>query len=198
MIKRQSEKLDETSEPSTKLAASKSNNIRQSPYINSEEENENLESPELELDPNLNPLEAARTRGPDRNWEEKIRNIVVRSPKIPSPESQKERIAWILGILDSEKAEPEPEQVSEALRWLDELGSLIPDHNQFVASNFGHYYPAWKEMLKGVKRRSAQTVLSWLKSGFKPKWEGTKNAKKDKKQIVESMLQRVVGNQGVA
>lgn len=53
-------------------------------------------------------------------------------------------------------------------------------------------------MLKGVKRRSARTVLSWLKSGFKPKWEGTKNAKKDKKQIVESMLRRVVGNQGVA
>lgn len=70
MIKRQSEKPDETSEPSMKLAASKSDDIPQSPYINFEEENENLDSPELELDPNLDPLEAARTRGPDRNWKE--------------------------------------------------------------------------------------------------------------------------------
>jgi hypothetical protein len=108
----------------------------------------------------------------------KILRTQVRSPNVPTEEQQKERIVRTLRILDSEKPEPTPEQVSEALNWLENLDSLIPNHNEFVALNFSHFYPAWKELLKGVKRKSAKTVLSWLKSGFKPKFAGTTHAKK--------------------
>jgi hypothetical protein len=147
--------------------------------------------PEIELDPEFDPIVPSPTH-PDVDWKGQIRSVEVRKPKIPSPEEQKDRISWILGLLDSEKPEPEPWQVEESLNWLSNLESLIPDHNDFVASSFHHFFPAWKELLRGVNRKSARSVLSWLKSGFKPKFAGTEQAKSSKREIVESMLKRVV------
>jgi hypothetical protein len=46
-------------------------------------------------------------------------------------------------------------------------------------------------LLKGVNRKSARKVLSWLKAGFKPKFARTSQAKQSKRLIVESMLRRV-------
>lgn len=129
---------------------------------------------------------------PDSDWERQTRSIQVRQPKIPSAEEQRKRITTILGILDSEKANPDPGQVEESQEWLSGLESRIPDHNEFTASSFQLFYPAWKELLKGVDRRSAKSVLSWLKSGYKPKFSGTEQAKSSKREIVESMLRRVV------
>jgi hypothetical protein len=95
-------------------------------------------------------------------------------------------------MLDSEKPEPDPHQVEESLNWLSNLESSIPDHNEFVALSFQHFLPAWKELLKGANRKSARSILSWLKTGFKPKFSGTDQAKPSKREIVESMLRRVV------
>jgi hypothetical protein len=145
--------------------------------------------PEIDLEED--PMEKNPTSGPDETWEEKIRSIKVRIPDIPSAEEQQKRIAWILGMLDSEQHEPTAEQVSESLLWLENLESFIPDHNEFVASNFSHFYPAWKELLKGVNRKSARSVLSWLKSGFKPKFAGTQSAKPKKREKVTAMLRKV-------
>jgi hypothetical protein len=81
---------------------------------------------ESEIDLILDTLEEQTESGPDPAWEEKVKGVRVRTPNIPSAEQQKERIAWILGLLDSEKPEPEPEQVTEALHWLENLDSLFP------------------------------------------------------------------------
>lgn len=147
--------------------------------------------PELELDPETDPIVPSPSYL-DSEWERQIKSIQVRKPSIPPPEEQKDRILWILGLLDSEKPEPEPWQVEESLNWLSNLESIIPDHNEFVASSFQHFYPAWKELLKGVHRKSARSVLSWIRSGFNPKFAGTEQAKPEKREIVESMLRRVV------
>jgi hypothetical protein len=149
--------------------------------------------PEPEIDdPRLDPLEKSNESIPGPEWERRIWNLKVRTPSFPSPQEQQKRVEQILEILDAERPEPESWQVEQAQWWLDNMGSLIPDHEQFVASSFQHYYPTWKELLKGVNRKSATTVLSWLKGGFEPKFAGTGHAKQSKKQIVESMLRRVV------
>jgi hypothetical protein len=99
---------------------------------------EDIQEPEVELDPSTDPIINTLTY-PSLEWEEQIRKIEVRRPNIPSPESQKERVEWVLNVLESEKLEPDPEQIEESLRWLSELESLIPDYNRFVACNFHHF-----------------------------------------------------------
>jgi hypothetical protein len=152
---------------------------------------EEVSDSETEIDPVNDPI-VPDSNYPDTGWEQQIRGIKVREPKIPSEEEQRSRMAWVLSLLDSEKSEPDSSQVEEASRWLTNLESIIPDHNEFVASNFYHFFPAWKELLKGANRKSARSVLSWLKNGFKPKFGGTEQAKPSKREIVESMLRRVV------
>jgi hypothetical protein len=82
--------------------------------------------------------------------------------------------------------------VKQALDWIDNIQSPIPDHENFVASSFQHFYPAWEELLKGVKRKSARTVLSWIRKGFKPKFAGTEKEKSSKREVVIAMLRKVV------
>jgi hypothetical protein len=76
--------------------------------------------------------------------------------------------------------------------WIGDMQSINPKYEEFVASNFQHCYPAWKQLLKGVKRKSAKKVLSWIKKGFKPKFAGTDGAKPAKREVVVAMLQKVV------
>jgi hypothetical protein len=52
-------------------------------------------------------------------------------------------------------------------------------------------------LLKGVKRKSARAVLSWVKRGFKPRFAGTERAKPTKKEIVVAMLRRVVAGEEI-
>jgi hypothetical protein len=104
--------------------------------------------PEIELDPESDPIVPSPIY-PDSDWERQIKSVEVRKPKIPSPEEQKDRILWVLGLLNSEKPEPEPWQVEESLNWLSNMKSLIPDHNDFVATSFHHFYPAWKDYYGG-------------------------------------------------
>jgi hypothetical protein len=121
-----------------------------------------------------------------------IRAIKVRKPKVPSPEEQKQRVRWILGVLDNESEEPTEAQVQEAIGWIEHMQSLVPDHEKLTASSFQHFYPAWEELLKGVGRKSARAVLSWVKKGFKPRFAGTEKADPAKREIVIAMLRKVV------
>jgi hypothetical protein len=150
-----------------------------------------LGEPEPEIDVETDPLSMNRSDKPDRNWEGMIRSLKVRKPKTPSDQEQRERICWILEILNSEGENPSKEQLEEALNWIQNIKDWIPNHEEFVASNFSHYYPAWEELLKGVKRKSARAVLSWVRTGFKPRFVGTQNAKPAKKKIVMAMLRKV-------
>jgi hypothetical protein len=94
--------------------------------------------------------------------------------------------------LDAESPEPSEQQVQEAHKWLDDIQNLVLNYENFVAANFYHFYPAWEELLGKVKRKSAQNVLSWIKTGVKSKFCGTKEAKSAKREIVVAMLRKVV------
>jgi hypothetical protein len=110
-----------------------------------EEDGEGYPEPEPEIDPNLDPLQKSGELLPGPEWEKHIRSLKVRTPNFPSPEEQQQRVKQILEILDTEGTEPEPWQVEQAKRWLDELESLIPNHEKYVASSFNHCYAAWKD-----------------------------------------------------
>jgi hypothetical protein len=121
-----------------------------------------------------------------------ICSIKTRTPELPNADDQRKRVRWILSLIDSSKGEPSAAQVRETTEWLQSIRSHIPDHNQFVASSFQLFYPAWEELFKGVKRKSAKTVLGWIRRGYKPKFAGTAGAKPAKREIVVAMLRKVV------
>jgi hypothetical protein len=156
------------------------------------EDEEGLRESEPEIDIQTDPFQTQCEAGQQTGWEDEIRSIQTREPKPPGSEEQRIRIREIIALLNSETSEPTEQQVREALEWIRCMQSINPNHEKFVAANFQHYYPAWHELLKGVKRKSARSVLSWIKKGFKPRFKGTKDAKKSKREIVVGMLRKVV------
>jgi hypothetical protein len=117
--------------------------------------------PEIELD--CDPFEMSPS-GPDEDWVRMIRLIKPRKAEFPSADAQRNRMRELLKTLDKEPPEPSEELVKEAQDLLERIDSLIPNHERFVASGFSHCYPAWHELLKGAGRKSAKTVLGWVKT----------------------------------
>jgi hypothetical protein len=149
--------------------------------------------PEPDIDLAFEPLSAAESEAPNKEWGDMIRSIQVRKPNVPSEQEMRTRMRWLLNLLNAEKEEPNEEQVRQAASWLEDIQSWIPNHEEFVASNFSSFYPAWHELLKGANRKSAKTVLSWIKKGFKPRFAGIGQAKHSKKEIVVAMLRKCNG-----
>jgi hypothetical protein len=135
--------------------------------------------------------------GPDAEWEAHIRSLAVRTAKVPDGATQRARMKKILQTLESEPPEPNQEGGEDAKAWVKNISDRVLDYNQFVAGSFADHLPAWEKLLGDSKRKSAKTVLSWLRKGFKPKFVGTKNEKPQKRTIVESMLRRVVPRERV-
>jgi hypothetical protein len=89
---------------------------------------ERLIEPEPKIDLELDRLAPERFGKPDESWEQMIRGIKVREPQTPSAEEQRARIRWLLDILDNEKDEPSKEQAAEVLKWLENIQTMIPNH----------------------------------------------------------------------
>jgi hypothetical protein len=156
------------------------------------EGDEEFQEAELELDLETDPLQLDVACGPCPEWEAAIRAVQVRKVEIPSADEQRARIRRVVDMLEAETEEPSSEQIEESERWLQNIQSIIPDHNQFIAASFSHHYPAWHELLKNSGRKSARMVLGWIKNEFRPKFAGTTNAKPAKRKIVVEMLRKVV------
>jgi hypothetical protein len=146
--------------------------------------------PEIELE--SDPFRHEIFRKPDREWEDMIRALKPREFQCPSPDEQRARIRHMLSIVDNETGEPSEERVAEARDWLENIRTLIPNHEEFAAASFSRFYPAWHELLKGTGRKSARTVLGWIKNGFKPRFVGTTDAKPAKRKVVVAMLRKLV------
>jgi hypothetical protein len=125
---------------------------------------EDVQEPEVELDPSTDPIINTLTY-PSLEWEEQIRKIEVRRPNIPSPESQKERVEWILKLLESEKLKPDPEQIEESLRSLSELESLIPDHT-VCGLQLPSLLPGLEGVIEGSKSKVSEISIELVKSGL--------------------------------
>jgi hypothetical protein len=154
------------------------------------EEGPDRAEPEIHLEED--PFQLAPMGGPSFVWEDAIRAVKVRKLEVPPAEVQRSRIRELLGILENESDKPNAQQVAESEAWLRNLHSIIPDHEKFVAASFDLFYPAWHELLKDSGRKSARTVLSWLRNGCKPKFVGTAGAKPEKLRVALQMLRKVM------
>jgi hypothetical protein len=81
---------------------------------------------------------------------------------------------------------------SEAEAILSSLPETLRDLNQFVAGGFTSAYPAWEALLQNSKRKSANTVLGWLRKGVTPQFVGTAEAEESKRALVVGMLKKQV------
>jgi hypothetical protein len=107
------------------------------------EEAEEMNMPsEPEIDLEMDPFQSELPTRPGKEWEQQVQRIEVRKPKALSAEEQKQRVRWIIETMNSEGAEPTEEQVAEALSWIRDMQSITPNHEEFIASNFQHCYPA--------------------------------------------------------
>jgi hypothetical protein len=143
------------------------------------------------IDPGVDPLEES-SQGPDAAWGEQMRSLPVRVAEVPPEAEQRKHMRRLIEKLEADSDEPNKARDAEAKDWLSNLPGGILNHEQFVACSFSQYLPAWEELLKDSPRKSARAVLSWLRKGFKPRFVGTEHAKPQKRQIVESMLAKIV------
>lgn len=86
----------------------------------------------------------------------------------------------------------DPSSLPEAEALLASLPSLLRNPDQLVAGSFTSCHTAWEALLGKSNRKSAKSVLSWLKHGVKPQFVGTHEAKESKRNLVVEMLKRQV------
>lgn len=151
------------------------------------------ESPEENIDETQDPFRTGTSSRSEQDVGEQLSRITARQSEAPSPQSQIQAVRELLAAIEEEPKETTPELIEQAMAILSDLPNRIPSHERFVASSFQSYFPAWAELLKNSPRKSSRSVLSWLRHGFRPRFEGTGNARPDKLRIVEAMLAKVVG-----
>lgn len=154
---------------------------------------EMTERPDETIDEAADPFQPKASSLSEELVSEELSRVTARKAETPSPENQVETLRKLLEMIRNEPEETSPDLVRQALSLLSDLPNQIPSHEKFMAGSFQSYFPAWAELLRSSSRKSSKSVLSWLKHGFRPRMEGTANAKQDKLRIVEAMLKKVVG-----
>jgi hypothetical protein len=144
------------------------------------------------LDLETDPLGTTTAEGPDAEWERRNMKLQVRTAEVPEANEQRARTREVLTSIENEPTEPSEIGKAEVAEWLKDLPNRVLDHNSFVAYSFAGQLPAWKELLENSPRKSAKSVLSWLRKGFRPRFVGAEGAKQKKRAIVEAMLRKVV------
>lgn len=145
------------------------------------------------VDETVDPFHLVLPSKSEHEIEDELSRITARCSEAPSAQDQVDAVRILLNLIEKEPAETSPTLVSQAQEILSDLTNRIPSHERFVASSFQTYFPAWEELLKQSSRKSSKSVLSWLKYGFRPRFDGPEKARPDKLRIVEAMLSKVVG-----
>lgn len=148
---------------------------------------------EEQIDISCDPLAPTSKTRPTAEWEEEMKMIRPRELETPSELEQVERIRTLLNRIESETGEPDERELSALIQEVENLSGVIPNHETFVAGSFQRYYHSWKQLIGNSNRKSAKSILSWIRKGYRPRFEGTQNAKTEKLKIVRTMLSKVVG-----
>lgn len=160
-------------------------------------DSEPFDSPEeedLEIDPAVDPLQE---QAPPRSqtmaeWEAAVRFIQPREPVVEDAALQRQKVFDLLERIRNVDLRSDPSSQAEAESILTALPDTLQNPEQFVAGSFTACYPAWAALLEKSKRKSAKTVLGWLRNGVKPQFVGTADAKEKKRDLVVGMLKRRV------
>lgn len=160
-------------------------------------QHELLVNTDEQVDVESDPLASVTKPGPTSEWEKEMQSISPREIEVPLADQQIERIQSLLRRIESEKEEPDESAIADLIREIQGIGHNIPDHETFVAGSFQKFYPAWNELLGRSGRKSSKSILSWLRNGYRPRFEGSQNAKPEKLKVVRAMLEKVVGQERV-
>lgn len=195
-LKQDEEDMSSEGEPDAKLG---SENERECGEFAPDQnfQDDEPERQEETIDQATDPFQSGPNSECERSTGEELSKITPRQSEAPAPELQVDAIRNLIEIIKMEPAEISPSLVEQAVAILADLPNQIPCHEKFVAGSFQSYFPAWAELLKDSPRKSSRSVLSWLRHGFRPRFEGIANAKQDKLKIVEAMLAKVVGTNRV-
>jgi hypothetical protein len=144
---------------------------------------------DLEIDPQTHPLQST---GPSSvaEWEIAVRKIVPRQPIFEDPVEQVTRVRTLLARIQNVNLRSDPASRAEAESLLASLPDVLRNPEQFVAGSFTSCHAAWSALLENSNRKSLKTVLGWLKSGVKPQFVGTAEAKAKNRDLVVGMLKR--------
>jgi hypothetical protein len=146
---------------------------------------------DLEIDPRVDPLQEKAPISV-AEWERTVRLIVPRPPLEVDPEQLRQSVTNLLARIRDVNLRSSPESQAEAESILASLPSLLRDPEHFVAGTFTACHAAWAALLEKSKRKSARTVLGWLRAGVKTRFVGTADAKQSKRDLVVRMLKRKV------
>lgn len=147
---------------------------------------------DLEIDPEVDPLQDARPSGTIAEWEVAARLIVPRAPLFEDPAEQRQKVQDLLAQIQDVNLWSDPASQAEAEEILASLPQRLRDPESFVAGTFTACHAAWSTLLENSKRKSVKTVLGWLKKGVKPQFVGSGEAKASKLDLVVGMLKRQV------
>lgn len=144
-----------------------------------------------EIDLRIDPLqETAPVSVAD--WERTVRLITPRPPLTVDSEQLRQTVTDLLARIKDVDLRSIPESQAEAESLLASLPSLLRDPEHFVAGTFTACHAAWAALLEKSKRKSARTVLGWLRAGVKTQFVGTAEAKQSKRDLVVGMPKRKV------
>lgn len=122
---------------------------------------------DFEIDPVEDPLQASAPQS-IAEWEESVRNIRPCEPIVEDPALQRQKVFDLLERIRNVDLRSDLASQSEAEAILTSLPDTLRNPEQFVAGSFLSCYPAWAALLEKSKRRSAKTVLGWLRNGVNP------------------------------
>jgi hypothetical protein len=121
-----------------------------------------------------------------------VREIQPRCPALVDPLEQRQKVSDLLEKIRNVSIGSDPASRDEAEDILSSLPDTLRNPDHFVAGGFTSSYPAWEALLQNSKRKSAKTVLGWLRKGVKPQSVGSAEAKENKRALVVGMLKRQV------
>lgn len=143
----------------------------------------------LEIDPRIDPLQKVESFSV-AEWDKSVCLIQPRPPLSVDSVQLRQTVTDLLARIRDVNLRSDPSSQAEAESILAALPSLLRDPKNFVAGSFTACHAAWAALLEKSKRKSARTVLGWLKAGVKTQFVGTSEAKPSKRALVIGLLKR--------
>jgi hypothetical protein len=129
-----------------------------------------------EIEPRIDPLQKTAPVFV-ADWERTVRLITPQPPLTVDSDQLRQTVTDLLARIKDVDLRSSPESRAEAESLLASLPSLLRDPENFVAGTFTACHAAWAALLEKAKRKSARTVLGWLRAGVKTQFVGTAGAK---------------------
>jgi hypothetical protein len=148
-----------------------------------------------EVDWDDDPLVSGPTQGQQTNWSRSyFAQFIPRKRTDPDGSTIRRKMQDLLteievGALDFDRGDGG----KTLIEWLRRVEEKVHPVEEFVAGSFGRHVAALEELLENSARPTSKSVLSWIRQGIKPSFNGTAKCDAKKLDRVRRMLRRVLG-----